>query len=365
MKAFEIIQILESFAPTAFQEDYDNSGLVIGSPDADVSGVLCTIDVTMEVLDEAISKKLNMIVSHHPVIFQGINKLNGKNTVEEIVIKAIKNDILLYAGHTNFDSVINGVNNKIAGKIGLENCKVLSPLKNKLLKLVTFVPETHAEQVRQAIFDAGAGNIGNYESCSYNIEGTGTFKGNEVTNPFVGEKGRLHFEKEIRIETVLPAIIKSRVINALLKSHPYEEVAYDLYAITNELKTAGAGLIGELPNVLETEELLKLLKEKFKAEGIRYAGNRKKPIKKIALCGGSGSFLINQAKMQNAHAFITGDIKYHQFFDADNKLIIIDIGHFESEQFTKDIFYELLTKNLPKFAVHLSEVNSNPVKYFK
>ncbi len=360
----EVISILEGLSPIALQEGYDNSGLSVGNKEQEVSGILCTLDVTMEVLEEAIQKKANLIVSHHPVIFQGLKSLTGKNNVEKIVIKAIQNNIALYAGHTNFDNTYNGVNKVICNKIGLSKLKILSPLKDKLVKLVTFVPVDNAEKVRQAIFDAGAGVIGNYDSCSYNTKGEGTFRGNENTNPFVGEQGKLHKETEVRIETILPSYLQNKVIAALFLAHPYEEVAYDLYPLNNSYNSVGAGMIGELPDSISANKLLQLLQTEFKAKGIRFAGDDSKKIKRIAVCGGSGSFLINDAIRNKAEVFITGDIKYHQFFDNHNKLLIIDIGHFESEQFTKELFYEVLTKNLPKFAVHLSEIKTNPIKYF-
>lgn len=364
MKIKEVISILENLSPIALQEGYDNSGLTVGSKEQEVSGILCTLDVTMEVLEEAIQKDANLIISHHPVIFQGLKSLTGKNNVERIVIKAIQNNIALYAGHTNFDNIPNGVNEVICKKIGLTELKILSPVKDKLVKLVTFVPLDAADKVRNAIFEAGAGAIGNYDSCSYNILGEGTFQGNETTKPFVGEQGKLQKEPEIRIETILPDYLQNKVVSALIKAHPYEEVAYDLYPLNNRLNSIGAGMIGELTESISANDLFQQLKEEFKAEGIRFAGDNTKNIKRIAVCGGSGSFLINDAIRNKADAFITGDVKYHQFFDNHNNLLIIDIGHYESEQYTKELFYEVLTKNLPKFAVHLSEVKTNPIKYF-
>lgn len=364
MKVKDVISVIESFAPAELQEEYDNAGLAVGNQAMEVSGILCTLDITHEVIDEALSKKANMIISHHPVIFKGIKSITGKNTIEEIIIRAIKNDLIIYSAHTNADNVSKGVNHKICELIGLGSFKILSPLQNKLLKLVTFAPLDHAERVRKALFDAGAGTIGDYDSCSFNAEGTGTFRGGDNANPFAGTKGNLHTEPETRIETILPVIYKSQVIRALINVHPYEEVAYDLISLENEWPTAGAGMIGEFPEPVSLYDLLKLLAAKFEAKGIRYAGNEEKSIKRIAVCGGSGSSLIHLAKQQKADAFITGDIKYHQFFDTDNDLIIIDIGHYESEQFTKDIFYELLKKKLSNFAVHLSEVKTNPIKYY-
>jgi dinuclear metal center YbgI/SA1388 family protein len=365
MKIKDIIQILESIAPKAYQESYDNSGLNIGNTEADITGVLCTIDVTEALLDEAIDKGDNLIIAHHPLIFHELKSITGRNTIERIVIKAIKHDIAIYIGHTNFDNIPEGVNARICEKLNIKNYSILSPLKEHLNKLVCFVPTSHAENVRNAIFEAGAGHIGNYDCCSFNSEGSGSFRGLDNSKQFVGEKGTLHFEKEVKIEVVLPRFLKSSVLSALLKVHPYEEVAYDFYALANDNNYAGAGMIGELDEYMTLSELLEILKKTFHADGIRYTGELEKRVKRIAVCGGSGSFLINEAKTQNADVFITGDMKYHQFLDNEKDLSIIDIGHYESEQFTKDIFYESVKKKMPKFAVHLSEVKTNPIKYFK
>ena len=365
MKVSDIIQILENIAPKGYQESYDNSGLNIGNPEMGVKGILCTLDVTMEVLDEAQEKEANLIISHHPLIFKGLKSLTGKNDIEKIAIKAIQKNIAIYAGHTNFDNVPGGVNTRICQKLGLINCKILSPIKEQLLKLVTFAPVNQAEQILNALFKAGAGNIGNYDNCSYSANGTGSYRGLGNSKQYVGNKGEVHYEKETRIEVILPGFIKNKVLNSLLKAHPYEEVAYDIYHLKNDNPHAGAGMIGELEQAIPISLLLKTLETTFEAEGIRYTGDLNKSIKKIAVCGGSGSFLINDAKAKRVDAFITGDIKYHQFFDAGNSLSLIDIGHYESEQYTKDIFYESVMKKIPKFAVHLSKVKTNPVKYFK
>ena len=363
-KIKEIIHFFEELAPLHLQESYDNAGLIVGSTDAEIDSVLITLDVTEEVVDEAIKKNVQLIVAHHPIIFSGLKKINGKNYVERTVIKAIKNDVAIYAAHTNLDSVTGGVNSKICEKLGLQNCKVLQPAKGQLKKLVTFIPTEHTDKVREAVFAAGAGNIGNYDSCGYNLEGTGSFRGNENTNPFVGEKGRIHYEKEIRFETIFPGYLQHKVISALLSSHPYEEVAYDIYPLENSLEKVGMGMVGTLPEEKTEEEFLKSIKETFKTGVIKHTRLKNRPVKKVAVCGGAGSFLLNSAIAAKADFFISGDFKYHQFFDAENKIVIADIGHFESEQFTKDLFYELLTKNFPKFAVRLSEVNTNPVFYF-
>jgi dinuclear metal center YbgI/SA1388 family protein len=363
MQLKQITNFIESVAPLAFQESYDNAGLIIGQPDDEISGILIALDVTEEILDEAITKNLNLIVCHHPIVFSGIKKLNGKNYIERCVAKAIKNDIAIYAAHTNLDSVFGGVNSKICEKLELQNCRILSPTPGFLKKLVTFVPVADAEKVRNAILEAGAGHIGNYDSCSFNQNGNGTFKGNDQTNPYVGEKNQLHTEEETRIETIFPKHIQSKVIQALLQSHPYEEVAYDIYPLDNEYAQAGIGMIGELQEPIDELVFLRKIKGAFNCEVVKHTQLLGKPIQKVAVCGGSGSSYLSKAISQKADIFISGDFKYHQFFDAENQIIIADIGHYESEQFTKEVFYELLTKKFPKFAVHLSDFSTNPISY--
>lgn len=363
MRLKEITQFIESVAPLSFQESYDNAGLVIGHPEDEISGALITLDITEEILDEAISKKLNLIIAHHPIIFSGLKKLNGKNYIERCVIKAIRNGIAIYAAHTNLDSVIGGVNSKICDKLGLRNCRILSPMSGMLKKLVTFVPTADAGKVRNALFEAGAGHIGNYDSCSFNLSGTGSFRGNSQSNPYVGEKNQVHFEEETRVELIFPKNLQSGIVRALLNSHPYEEVAYDIYSLENEYTQAGIGMIGELSAPMDELEFLRKLKDTFHCPVVRHTRLIGKPVRSIAVCGGSGSSYLRTAIARGADVFISGDFKYHQFFDAENRIVIADIGHYESEQFTKEVFYELLTKNFPKFAIHLSAVSTNPVSY--
>lgn len=363
MQIKQITQFIESVAPPALQESYDNAGLILGQSDCEVSGILITLDVTEAVIDEAISKNLNLIVAHHPIVFSGLKKLNGRNYIERCVAKAIKNDVAIYAAHTNLDSVFGGVNSKICEKLGLRNCRMLSPVSGFLKKLVTFAPITDADKVRNALFEAGAGNIGNYDSCSFNLSGKGTFRGNDQTNPYVGEKNQLHTEEEIRIETIFPKYLQSVIIHALLKAHPYEEVAYDIYPLENDFAQAGIGMIGELPAPVDELLFLQNLKETFNCKVIRHTELLGKPFQKVAVCGGSGSGYLAKAIAQSADIFITGDYKYHQFFDAEKQIVIADIGHYESEQFTKEVFYELLTKKFPKFAIHLSEITTSPINY--
>ncbi|WP_297092335.1 Nif3-like dinuclear metal center hexameric protein, partial [uncultured Draconibacterium sp.] len=364
MKIKAITNFLEDFAPLKLQESYDNAGLILGDKNAEVSAALVTLDVTEAIVDEAIEKKAGLIVAHHPIVFSGLKKITGKNYIERTLIKAIKNDIAIYAAHTNLDSVTGGVNGKICEKLGLQECKILQPAGGMLKKLVTFVPVDHADKVREAVFAAGAGQIGNYDSCSFNAHGQGTFRGSETTNPFVGKKGQQHYENEIRFETIFPDYLQGKILNTLIQSHPYEEVAYDIYSLDNKFDQIGAGMIGTLPEEKKEIDFLQQLKETFGAGIIKHTNLQQKKVKKIAVCGGAGSFLLNQAIAAGADFFVTGDFKYHQFFDAENKIVIADIGHFESEQFTKELFYELLTKKFPTFAVHLSDVNTNPVFYF-
>jgi dinuclear metal center YbgI/SA1388 family protein len=364
MKIKEIISCIESFAPLSFQESYDNSGLITGDPTRETKKALLCIDVTEEVIDEAIKLKCGLIISHHPIIFRPIKKLSVDNYVNRCIIKAIRHNISLYAAHTNIDAVHQGVNARICAKIGLENTQVLVPRAEELRKLVFFVPLNHADKVRKKVFEAGAGHIGNYDQCSFNLQGNGTFRGSEDTNPFVGEKSKFHTEKEIRVETIYPVHRESAIIRAMLDSHPYEEVAYDIYPLANLYNQAGTGMVGELHEPLSEAIFLKRLKKVFRAGIIRHSPLLGKKIKKVAVCGGSGSQFLDQAINCRAGIYITSDIRYHQFFDADGKIIIADIGHWESEQFTTELFYELILKNFPKFALHFSEVNTNPVNYY-
>lgn len=363
MQVKDFVQLFEEFAPLNLQESYDNSGLLIGSHTALVTSVLVTIDITEAVVKEAIDNNCNLIISHHPLIFKGVKRITGENETQRCIIKLIQNNIAVYAAHTNFDNIINGVNSKIADKLGLANRKVLLASNNQLIKLITYVPKLHASSVREAIFNAGAGTIGNYDACSFNAEGVGTFRANELANPFVGEISKIHSEPEIKIEVILPAYLQSKVLNALISTHPYEEPAFDLIALNNTDNRLGAGLIGELPVEIAENEILSLLKTKFDCQVIRHTNFIGRKIKKVALCGGSGSFLLSKAIQAGADIFISGDFKYHDFFEAENRILVADLGHFETEQFTKHIFYEIITKKMPTFAVRISETKTNPINY--
>lgn len=364
MKLNQLVEELNKWAPFALQESYDNSGLLVGDLNQEIENILISLDITEEIIEEAIQGQFDLVISHHPVIFKGLKSLTGKTPEERVVMKAIKHDIAILAIHTNLDNVMHGVNAKIAEKLGIKDFKILLPQKGQLKKLAVYIPEFHLEEVRQAIFKVGAGHIGNYENCSFGTQGTGTFKGNMDTNPFVGKPGHLHEEAEVKFETVFPAHMQGKVISALLKSHPYEEVAYDIYQLENKNDRVGAGIIGDLPEEMEEVEFLSFLKVKMDVGCVRHTSLRQKKIKKVALCGGSGSFLIGAAKASHADIYISGDIKYHEFFDANAQFIIADIGHYESEQFTKVLIADFLIENFPKFAVQISGHQTNPINYF-
>jgi dinuclear metal center YbgI/SA1388 family protein len=359
----EIINYLETIAPLSLQESYDNSGLLTGNVNDDITGVLITLDTTEEVVMEAVKKKANLIISHHPFIFKGIKKLTGTNYVEKTLIKAIKNDIAVYALHTNLDNVQHGVNDALSRKLNLKNCKILKVMNEQLMKLVTFVPLEYSEKVQQSLFNAGAGHIGNYDNCSFTIQGTGSYRAGENTKPFRGEKTKMHYEPEIRIETVFPKYLKSNIINALISAHPYEEVAYDIYTLNNVFQKTGAGIVGELEPEQNIYEFLKFVKNKLNAQMIKHTEVLKKNVKKIAICGGSGSFLLQDAVNEKADVFISSDFKYHDYFDADKRIMIIDAGHYETEQFTKELIFDLLIKKFNTFACYLTEINTNPINY--
>jgi dinuclear metal center YbgI/SA1388 family protein len=364
MKIKELNQFLEQIAPLSYQEDYDNCGLIIGDDTSEITGVLVSLDVTFEVIEEAIEKKCNVIVAHHPLVFKGLKKITGKNHIEKAVILAIKNDIAIYAIHTNLDNVQNGVNFKIAQKLGLTNTKILLPKTNVLMKLTVFVPKEAAGQLLDALYAAGAGNIGNYSNCSFRAEGKGTFKPNAQANPTIGSAGRYEEVEENRIEVVFESYKKNQVLAGMQKGHIYEEIAYYLHTLENQNSQVGSGAVGFLPNELNIEQFLAHLKATMNLNVIRYTNNNNNKIKKIAVCGGVGSFLLPAAKAAGADVFVTADYKYHEFFDSENQIIIADIGHFESEQFTKELLVENISKKFTIFATYLSEIDTNPIKYF-
>lgn len=361
MKIFEVIDYFETIIPLDLQESYDNCGLQVGDTQQELTCALITLDITEKTLAEAIAKNCNLIISHHPLIFQGIKKITGATASERIIAQAIKHNICIYCSHTCLDNNYFGLNMFIAAKLGLQDVKILEPSKTLLKKLVVFCPVDHAETVRNSLFSAGAGHIGNYSSCSFNTNGAGSFKAEENTRPFVGEPHQLHFEPEIRIETVFPDHLRPQIIQAMQQAHPYEEVAYDIYPLDNEYPRAGSGAIGTLPQDTELSEFMALLKNIFKTASIRYNRTTRNTIRKVALCGGSGSFLVKTALKNKADILITADIKYHEFFN--EKIILADVGHYESEIFSTELIASIITKKFPTFAFSFSENNTNPVNY--
>jgi dinuclear metal center YbgI/SA1388 family protein len=364
MKIGDVISFLESLAHPSLQEPYDNAGLLTGDAAWECKGIICSLDAIEEVVNEAIEKKSNLIVAHHPIIFGGLKKINGKNYVEKTVIRAIKNDIAIYAIHTNLDNVIDGVNGRMANMLGLKNVSILSPKQSTLKKLFTFVPVDKAGQVRNAIFEAGGGHIANYSECSFNAEGEGTFKPEQGTNPYVGDIGKRHIEKELKIEVIMPAYLENKIVAAMKVAHPYEEVAYDVVDLSNVNSRVGSGVIGELAEPMEEKKFLARIKEIFQLQVVRHTPFLGKAIKKVAICGGAGSFLTSKALASGADVFVTADMKYHEFFDANGRMLIADIGHYESEQFTINLLQEILEQKFPTFAVLKTGVETNPVRYF-
>ncbi len=363
MKIKEIISVLEEMAPLAYAEEFDNVGLLVGDQDIESTGILVCHDALENIIDEAIAKNCNMIVCFHPILFSGLKKITGKNYVERAVIKAIKNDIAIYAVHTALDNHQNGVNKIFSDALGLINTKILIPKEHFIRKLVTFTIPENAEAVRNALFDAGAGTIGNYENCSFNSKGIGTYMGNEQSNPEIG--GRFEFVQanEIKIEVTFEKYLENKILQALFKSHLYEEVAYEIYNLENKHQNIGLGMIGELQEPMKEKDFLLYVKEKMHCGGIRHSNFTGKDIKKVAVLGGAGSFAIKNAIQAGADAYLTADLKYHQFYEAENQLLLADIGHFESERYTKNYIVEYLRKKILNFAIILSEENSNPVKY--
>lgn len=364
MQLQQLIAHLESIAPASYQEAYDNSGLIVGDPQQEVRQALVSLDCTEAVLDEAIRTGSDLVISHHPIVFKGLKRFTGRTYVERVVMKAIRHGIALYAIHTNLDNVRDGVNAMIANRLGLKNGAILDPKRGLLRKLSVFVPDEHADKVRDALFAGGAGHIGDYDECSYNTAGYGTFRGGASANPFVGEKGMQHREPEVRIEVVFPAHRERQVVLSLMEAHPYEEPAFDIYTIDNAHNQVGSGMTGFLDTPMDERAFLEHVRQALGATVIRHTALRGKMVQKVAVCGGAGSFLLSKAIAAGADFFISADYKYHEFFDADEKIVIADPGHFESEQFTSDLLLEIIKKKFPNFAIRLAETNTNPVNYY-
>lgn len=363
MKIKEILQSIEQIAPISLQESFDNTGVQIGDVNQEAKAALLCIDVTEAVVDEAIALGCNIIIAHHPLAFKAFKSLTGKNYVERCMLKACKHDIVIYAAHTNLDNAALGINYYLANMLGLQNIRILDPQKNKLLKLVTFVPHSHAEIVRNALFNAGAGSIGNYDSCSYNVSGEGTFRANEEAKPFCGEANQLHTEPEVRVEVILPVYKQGEVARALITVHPYEEPAYDFYELQNEWTQAGSGVVGTLPEAQDEDDFLYYIKDTFHLKCIQHSACRGKNVRDVAICSGSGAFLIPKAISYGADVFITGEAKYNDYYDVEDKILLATIGHYESEVFTKNVFFDIISKKYPTFVLYMSGTDANPVNY--
>ncbi len=360
----DFVQAIESAAPFSLQETYDNSGIQLGSPNQEVTRGLVALDVTPDIVHEAKEKQCDLIVSHHPLIFKGIRSITGASQTEKVIIECIRQGIAVVSVHTNIDNVYDGVNHRLCNKLGLKNLKILEPVRGILKKLVTFCPASHAGKLRQALFEAGAGHIGDYDCCSFSLEGKGSFRPGEGTNPFAGTIQQLHYEQEERIETIFPDHLEGVLVDAMKRAHPYEEVAYDIYPLENKHDRVGAGMVGAFEEPLACEELMGMVKERLNIPYLRYANGRDHPVQRVAVCGGSGAYLLSAAIKAGAHAFITADIKYHQFIEARGALLLIDAGHFETEQYTRDLLVDIVTKKMINFALLISETETNPVRYF-
>jgi dinuclear metal center YbgI/SA1388 family protein len=358
----QIARQLENLAPLAYQENYDNSGMLLGDPQTPILGVLTCLDVTESVLQEALELKANLIVAHHPIIFSGLKRLSGQNQTERVVMRSIKEGICLYALHTPLDKVLGGTNAFLAQKLELSSLKILAPEKGRLKKLTVFVPQTHSSELLEALAQAGAGNIGNYSHCSFVVQGQGSFKPNERANPFLGKAGEIERVDESRIEVIFPSHIEPQVLKALKEAHPYEEVAYFVYDLANSHSQVGLGMLGELPEAMSGERFLEYCAQKLSLKVIRHTALLPE-IKTVAVCSGSGTSLLPKALSQKAQAFVSSDFKYHQFFEAENQIIIADIGHYESERFAAEILARWL-KDYFDLPIFQTQIGTNPVDYF-
>lgn len=360
----DIIEILEELAPLGHAEDFDNVGLLVGRYDQEVSGVLVTLDTLESVVDEAIDKNCNLIVSFHPIIFKGLKSLTGKTYVERVVMKALANNIAIFSMHTALDNSSIGVNAKICEVLGIQEPKILIPRSKTIKKLTTYVPKKDADALKEALFIAGAGNIGNYSHCSFSTNGTGSFMPQENANPTLGDIGKTHYEHETQINVTFDSVKEKSVLKALFNNHPYEEVAHEIVTLDNTNQNIGMGMIGELKKETDEASFLNLVKKRMNVAVIRHSKLLGKKVKKVAVLGGSGAFAIKAAKQKKADILITSDIKYHQFYEAEDKIVICDIGHYETEQFTKNLLVDFLKEKIPNFAIALSESITNPIKYY-
>ena len=364
MTVAQIATGLEQLAPLPFAEDFDNVGLLVGDPQMEVTGVLVTLDTLEDVLTEAREKGCNLVVSFHPILFQGLKRITGATYVERVVARAIEQRIAIYSMHTALDNVREGVSRKLCEVLGLERPRTLIPRKGIIKKLVTYVPEGARRALLEKLFEAGAGELGNYSHCSFSTPGEGSFLPGQQASPAIGERGSLQLEPEQQLHLTFTAEREKAVLRALQEYHPYEEVAYEISTLENAYQHLGMGMVGELEAPMEEKAFLQHLRERLHTPCIRHSRLTGKPVRRVAVLGGSGAFAIGAARAAGADVLVTGDVKYHQFFQAEGQMVIADVGHYESEQFTKNLLVDYLTEKFPNFAIHLSETQTNPVNYF-
>lgn len=360
----KVIAEIEKHIAMPQAEDFDNVGLLCGLPERNVSGILVCHDALENVVDEAIQRNCNLIVCFHPIIFSGLKSLTGKNYVERAVLKAIENKVAIYAIHTAFDNDYYGVNAGICNLLGLKNLKILQPKKNNLKQLNVYVPKDYSEKVKEALFSAGAGNIGFYDECSFKVEGKGTFRPTEGSNPFSGEQNVRENADEDMISVIFESFKQNQLIAAMKSAHPYEEVAHQIYQIDNENQYSGLGMYGEFETEMDEREFMSFVKEKFNLNIIKHSDFNQKKIRRVGVLGGSGASGIKAALSKKCDAYLTGDLKYHDYFLAESKMLICDIGHYESEQLVSQQLFEILSQKFSTFAILKSSEKTNPVNYF-
>jgi dinuclear metal center YbgI/SA1388 family protein len=364
MQVSELVRHIEQLAPPSLQEAYDNAGLIYGNPEMELTGVLIALDATEAVIEEAIRKNCNLVLSHHPIVFSGLKRINEKHYVDRALVKAIRHQIALYACHTNLDNTIHGVNGAIAAAFDLQQVSILAPKSGQFIQLSVYVPNTHLDQVKSALFEAGAGKLGNYAACSFSSTGLGSFTPIEGAQPHIGSLGIHTTVEETKLELIFPVWAQSKVVQALHQAHPYETPAYNLFTINNVNPEIGSGVMGYLPKAISELDWLAQVAKTCQVPVVRHSPLLGKQIEKIAICGGAGSFLIKQAQSLGADALLTADLKYHEFFEANNQILLTDPGHFESEHFTIDLLYKIIQEKFPTFAVLKSSIRTNPVHYY-
>lgn len=366
VKCKNITRLMDMIAPPSLASSWDNVGLLIGDEEAFVSSLLISLDVNHDVIDEAVESGSNLIITHHPVIFSPIKSLNVKNYRENMIHRIIYNKINVFSAHTNLDASQYGINDFLAKKLGLRDVELLEKsYSEKLYKIAVYVPQGYEDRVRDAMISMGAGSLGNYRGCTFSTEGTGTFMPLEGSAPFIGKKGVMEYVKETRIETIASSDNLDAVVDSMLKAHPYEEVAYDVFSLLKCEKEYGFGRIGYLKSPVSLETLCNVVKQVLHIDSVDVTGPLHKEIKKVAICSGSGGDFIKRAYDAGCDAYITGDIKYHQACDArDMGLSLIDGGHFATENIYMAELYNYMKEQLSRknydVNIILSKKNSNP-----